>query len=84
MENYTAWRTQFLNLLFGYDLLEFIDSSNPCPPENIISSTSGSPISNLDWKVWMRHDSFILKTIVGSISPNFTSMVTFYVNYSEA
>ena len=30
-ENYAAWRAQFLNLLYGYDLVGFVDGTTPCP-----------------------------------------------------
>lgn len=30
--NYPSWRAQFSSLLFGYDLIGFIDGSNPSPP----------------------------------------------------
>ncbi|CAL9075023.1 unnamed protein product, partial [Musa textilis] len=31
--NYASWRAQFSNLLFGYDLLGYIDGSLNCPSE---------------------------------------------------
>ena len=30
--NYASWRAQFSNLLFGYDLLDYVDYSLRCPP----------------------------------------------------
>ena len=33
--NYTSWRVQFQSLLFGYDLLGYIDGTYPCPPFEI-------------------------------------------------
>ena len=29
--NYSAWRLQFMSLLFEYDLLGFVDDSKSCP-----------------------------------------------------
>ena len=34
--NYASWRAQFTNLLFGYDLLGFLDGTTPYPPETIL------------------------------------------------
>ena len=44
--NYASWRAQFTNLLFGYDLLGFLDGTTPCPPETILQFGSTMPISN--------------------------------------
>ena len=44
--NYASWRAQFTNLLFGYDLLGFLNGTTPCPPETILQFGSTMPISN--------------------------------------
>lgn len=82
--NYATWRTQFCNLLFGYDLLGFIDGSNPCPSEKISSPNSQNLTPNPFLKLRMRQDSFIEQAIVGSVSPNFTSLVTASLNWHDA
>ncbi|KAJ9707490.1 hypothetical protein PVL29_002495 [Vitis rotundifolia] len=43
--NYASWRAQFTNLLFGYDLLGFLDDTTPYPPKTILQSSSTMPIS---------------------------------------
>ena len=30
--NFASWKSQLTNLLFGYDLLGFVDGTHPCPP----------------------------------------------------
>ena len=50
--NYASWRAQFTNLLFGYDLLGFLDDTTPCPLETILQFGSTTPISNLECKLW--------------------------------
>ncbi|KAL6313323.1 hypothetical protein AAG906_008945 [Vitis piasezkii] len=44
--NYVSWRAQFTNLLFGYDLLGFLDGTTLCHPKTILQSGSTTPISN--------------------------------------
>ncbi|KAJ9680401.1 hypothetical protein PVL29_019662 [Vitis rotundifolia] len=52
--NYASWRAQFTDLLFGYDLLGFLDGTTPCPPETILQFGFTTPISNLKCKLWKR------------------------------
>ncbi|KAL5768037.1 hypothetical protein ACOSP7_014617 [Xanthoceras sorbifolium] len=40
--NYAAWRSQFENLQFGYDLMGYLDGTKPCPSASISASTSAS------------------------------------------
>ncbi|KAK0572894.1 hypothetical protein LWI29_000100 [Acer saccharum] len=50
--NYAAWRSQFENLLFSYDLMGYLDGTKKCPPEVIanptIASTSTSSSASTD------------------------------------
>ena len=50
--NYASWRAQFTNLLFGYDLLCFLDGTTPCPPETILQFSSTTLVSNPKCKLW--------------------------------
>ena len=38
--NYASWRAQFTNLLFGSDLLGFLDGTMSCPFETILPTVS--------------------------------------------
>ncbi|KAL5759417.1 hypothetical protein ACOSQ2_018255 [Xanthoceras sorbifolium] len=40
--NYAAWRSQFENLLFGYDLIGYLDGTKSCPSASISASTFAS------------------------------------------
>ena len=59
--NYAAWRAQFHNLLFGYNLLGYMDGSHPCPLENTMSSQSSLSSSSLSTSV-TNHDVILEKT----------------------
>ena len=62
--NYSAWRLQFTSLLFGYDLLDFVDGSNPCPSALITLLNAASPSSNPDHILWLKQDQLLLNAIV--------------------
>ncbi|KAF3457059.1 hypothetical protein FNV43_RR01716 [Rhamnella rubrinervis] len=48
-DNYASWKSQMINLLFGYGLLGFVDGSNPCPSKD-----------DTDYLLWTRQDHLIL------------------------
>lgn len=54
--NYASWKSQMTNLLFGYDLLKFVDGSHPCP----LSSDPG-------YSMWLRQDRLILLAIQATV-----------------
>lgn len=54
--NFPAWKVQFNFLLIGYDLLNFVDVSKPCP-----APTHG------DYEYWTRQDQLILHEILSSM-----------------
>ena len=66
--NYASWRAQFTNLLFGYDLLGFLDDTTPCPLETILQFGSTTSISNPECKLWKQQDRLILYVILASIT----------------
>ncbi|KAJ9707530.1 hypothetical protein PVL29_002527 [Vitis rotundifolia] len=78
--NYASWRAQFTNILFGYDLLGFLDGTTPCPPETIMQSGSTTPISNPECELWKRHDNLILHAILAlatwAVAPLISSTIT--------
>ncbi|RWW74125.1 hypothetical protein BHE74_00017945 [Ensete ventricosum] len=79
-DNYASWRAQFSNLLFGYDLLGYIDGSLSCPPAMIHVPSEPNPVPNSAYKLWLRQDRLILQAIqasvTGSISPLVSSCAT--------
>lgn len=64
--NYYSWKTQFDALLYGYDLLGYIDGTKPCPsPETIVDEKT---VPNPNFTLWMRQDKLLLLGIIGSLS----------------
>ncbi|KAI3458632.1 hypothetical protein Pfo_015295 [Paulownia fortunei] len=60
--NYSIWNSQMTNLFLGYDLIGFVDGTNPCPPTN-----------DPEYKTWIRQDHFLLLAIqtvvIGPVGP---------------
>ncbi|KAL9451630.1 hypothetical protein AB3S75_013236 [Citrus x aurantiifolia] len=64
--NYYSWKTQFDALLYGYDLLGYIDGTKPCPsPETTVDEKI---VPNPVFTLWMRQDKLFLLGIIGSLS----------------
>ena len=78
--NYESWRAQFSNILFGYDLLGYIDGSFSCPPAMLNIPGDPSPVPNPAHKLWLRQDHLILQAIqasvAGFVAPLISSCVT--------
>ena len=75
--NYFMWRLQFTSLLFGYDLLGFVDGSKLCPPSMITLPDAACPSPNPDDTLWLRHYQLLLNAIIGFVSP---TLVQFLVS----
>ena len=65
--NYTSWKLQFHTLFIGYDLIDYIDGSKPCPTATLIHHNTIIP--NPNYIFWIRQDRLVLNALVGSISP---------------
>ncbi|CAH9086511.1 unnamed protein product [Cuscuta europaea] len=67
--NYSSWKSQMTNLLFGYDLLGYVDGSTPCPDKSA---------PNLSF--WNRQDRLVLlalqSTVSGPVGPIINSCQT--------
>ncbi|KAH7570436.1 hypothetical protein JRO89_XS05G0106500 [Xanthoceras sorbifolium] len=81
-ENYPSWKAQFDALLYGYDLLCFIDGTKPCPLETI--SVAGKESPNPDFVLWQRHDKLLSLGIIGSLSDRIIPQVTTLKTSAEA
>ena len=79
--NYAAWHSQFTNLLFGYDLIGYIDGTIPCPSKTKTSSCSLDPVDNPDHRFWLRKDRLILHAIQTEEKQTIVEWVFLY--YSE-
>ena len=68
--NFALWKSQLTNLLFGYDLLGFVDGTRPCPP----STDPAYPL-------WLRQDRLVLlgiqATVNCTIGPTINNCNTF-------
>ena len=84
VDNYASWRAQFTNLLFGYDLLGCLNGITPCPLETILQSGSITPISNLECKLWKRHNDYILHAILASVTWAVAPLIFFATTSHEA
>ena len=71
--NYASWKIQFETLFVGYDLLGYIDGSNPCPSQTITTNDTSAP--NPAYNFWVRQDKLILNAIIGSLSPQLISFI---------
>ncbi|CAL9074921.1 unnamed protein product, partial [Musa textilis] len=82
--NYASWRAQFSNLLFGYDLIGYIDGSLHCPPAVLNSPGGSSPIPNPAHKLWLRQDRLILQAIQASVAGSVAPLISSCMTAAEA
>ncbi|KAM2697975.1 hypothetical protein EV1_037030 [Malus domestica] len=72
--NYPSWRAQFNALLYGYDLMGYVDGSNLCP------STAQTVLCTF----WIRQDQLLLHAILASVSPQVISLIASAKTSKEA
>ena len=67
--NYLLWKSQLLPILRGYDLIGYIDGTNPCPP-NMISDpeTPGKTKPNPAYISRQKHDELLLSWLIASLT----------------
>ncbi|RVW63429.1 Retrovirus-related Pol polyprotein from transposon RE1 [Vitis vinifera] len=70
---YPSWRTMFSTLLYGYDLIGYVDGTYPCPPEMIKMGDTFTP--NPEHKIWKRQDSLLLHAIRESVDSTIAPLV---------
>lgn len=80
--NYYSWKSQFDALLYGYDLVGYIDGTNPCPPSHI--ENDGNKVSNPEYILWTRQDKLLLLGIIGSLSHKVVPVVRSCKTSAEA
>ncbi|KAK0573924.1 hypothetical protein LWI29_015574 [Acer saccharum] len=81
--NYAAWRSQFENLLFGYNLMGYLDGTKTCPPAAIScptrtpeNQTPPETVANPDHHLWLRQDRLLLHAIQVTCTGAAQSIVT--------
>lgn len=72
--NFPSWKAQFDALLYGYDLMGFLDGNNTCPSKEI-KDTDGKTISNPDFAIWTRQDKLLLHAILASLSEGVVPLI---------
>ncbi|KAL9442907.1 hypothetical protein AB3S75_016300 [Citrus x aurantiifolia] len=79
--NYPSWKAQVDAMLFGYDLIGYIDGSLPCPPPTTDHNGFKSP--NPAYTVWMRQDKLLFLAIIGALSDSIIPRVSSAKTSSE-
>ncbi|OMO82489.1 Reverse transcriptase, RNA-dependent DNA polymerase [Corchorus capsularis] len=80
--NFSSWRAQFDALLFGYDLVGYVDGSLPAPASEI--EKDGQKVPNPTYSFWMRQDKLILLSIFASTSENILPFIASSITSMEA
>ncbi|XP_019258525.1 PREDICTED: uncharacterized protein LOC109236764 [Nicotiana attenuata] len=81
--NYLTWQAQEPTLLFGYDLLSYIDGTSVIPPV-YIADDKGSQLPNPDYKLWLRRDKIVRSAIMASVNPSIAPLIAQAVNVKNA
>ncbi|KAH9609129.1 hypothetical protein KSS87_004494 [Heliosperma pusillum] len=72
---YRAWSRQIEDLLFGYDLFKYLDTSHPCPSSTIEDATSKKQVPNPAHATWLRQDRLLSGAIRGTINSSITPLL---------
>lgn len=56
--NFPTWKAQVYTLMCGYDLLDFLEGSNPVPA-----------VSSSAYRLWFRQDNLIRNALIASADP---------------
>lgn len=72
--NYTSWRFQLTNILFGFSLLGFLDRSNPAPPPTTVDDTK-QEVPNPAHLSWLKQDGLILGALMGTITAALQTLI---------
>lgn len=66
---YLLWKSQFLPILWGHNLLGYIDGANPCPPKTIQDpETIGETKPNPAYDSWHKQDQLLLSWLIASLA----------------
>ncbi|CAI9785097.1 unnamed protein product [Fraxinus pennsylvanica] len=74
--NYASWRSQFSNLLFGYDLMGYVEGTYPCPAETMVKTGETTESVNPDRKIWLCQDRLVLQAIQASLAGNIALLIS--------
>ena len=63
--NYLSWKLQTEAILFGYDLLKFINGTYQSHSPTI--TTDEKETTNLDYNFWLRQDKLLIGALIGTL-----------------
>ncbi|KAL5744475.1 hypothetical protein ACOSQ2_027591 [Xanthoceras sorbifolium] len=72
----------FYTLLYGYDLVEYIDGSLSYP--SITITNNGTTVLNPEFKLWMRQDSLLRHPILASVDNTIAPLVSYVKSDQES
>ncbi|KAH0637403.1 hypothetical protein KY289_037318 [Solanum tuberosum] len=81
--NYPTWKSQVTTLLFGYDLLTFVDGSLPIPTAHIMDKDN-TQIPNPNLRLWQRQDSLVRNAIMASVDATIAPLIAHASTAKEA
>ena len=70
--NYLSWRATFTTILFGYDLMGYLDGTLLCPPT---PTEKSSPSALARYAHWYQQDQLLLNAIFSSVSETVMSLI---------
>ncbi|GAV92139.1 UBN2 domain-containing protein, partial [Cephalotus follicularis] len=82
--NYLLWKTQLTPILKTYNLLDLVNSTEPCPPTTIINAKDNSPTPNPAYLSWCQRDQLVLSWINASLSESTLPLVVGKLTSTEA
>ena len=71
--NYPSWKAQIDALLFGFDLLGYLDGTKPCPSTTIVDKEKTIP--NPKYLFWMLQDKLLMHGLISSLIDPISSLV---------
>ncbi|GAV89277.1 UBN2_3 domain-containing protein, partial [Cephalotus follicularis] len=74
-KNYLIWQSQFLPLLNGYDLMQFVDGSSSPPPRYLSYTPVDIHVLNPDFLAWYKQDQLLLSWILSSLTESVHAQV---------
>ncbi|KAH9618774.1 hypothetical protein KSS87_008061 [Heliosperma pusillum] len=80
---YYPWKTQVESILFGFDLVKFLDGTHPMPPSRITTTLlstedpkpSSTTIPNPAFHTWSRQDRLLVGALLGTLPPTISPLV---------
>ncbi|RVW44127.1 hypothetical protein CK203_108467 [Vitis vinifera] len=79
--NYPSWHATFTTILFGYNLMGYLDGTLPCPPT---PTEKSSPSALAHYAHWYRQDQLLLNVIFSSVSETVMSLIAMTTTSHDA